>query len=233
MEISRDFTLNDSVIRVVCSVGGREIVYYNGQEVSRKRSAVSSRHDFSVDEDGQTIHYNIDFKSTWSGYVLVNIRRNGLSVATDSLRFEEIFGYKPKDKKYPSEKEDKNNLSWLSRNWQYILLLLLVIYAVQTKPPLSALEQKVRNDIRIELSQPTISNQDGILSTLLKLGCTANLDDCVELLRRNVRIVVGRDWWVARFAGVHVSGSDSYLICAGAFDNWSCWSKEYKDKSDS
>ena len=55
-----------------------ETVLYDGKEVSRLRSWLNSKHEFTVTEDGKTARYEVLIKlDFWYGGVKVNLRRNG------------------------------------------------------------------------------------------------------------------------------------------------------------
>ena len=63
---------------------GLELVRYDGEVVSRKRSVLGSGHEFVVEEDGEPVHYEVKIGTRWHGCsATCTIRRNGDILFTD------------------------------------------------------------------------------------------------------------------------------------------------------
>ena len=62
---------------------GMERVYHNGVLVSSKRSILGARHQFSVDESGESALYDVRIGTRWTGFASCTIRRNGELLFSD------------------------------------------------------------------------------------------------------------------------------------------------------
>ena len=63
---------------------GLEEVRYNGEIVSSKRSILGAAHTFEVEEDGQTVTYDVQIGTRWPFLTATcTIRRDGELLFTD------------------------------------------------------------------------------------------------------------------------------------------------------
>ncbi len=65
-------------------ITGLEIVRYDGQVVSRKRSILGATHVFEAEEDGATVEYTVAIGTKWHGFAATcRIYRDGELLFTD------------------------------------------------------------------------------------------------------------------------------------------------------
>jgi len=69
---------------------GKEVVRYDGVEVSSKFSMTGATHIFTVNEDGDPVIFEVVFKSPWVS-CSVSIKKNGKLV--HAMREENLIGY--------------------------------------------------------------------------------------------------------------------------------------------
>ena len=63
---------------------GKDVVYYDGKEVSSKWCMASSAHIFNVVEDDKKIQYEVTISLRWHClYYWVEVRREGKLIFTD------------------------------------------------------------------------------------------------------------------------------------------------------
>ena len=63
---------------------GKETVCYDGKEVSSKFSIGGATHVFSIDEENQSIQYEVEINLRWHGLSgSTTVRRNGQIIFTD------------------------------------------------------------------------------------------------------------------------------------------------------
>lgn len=63
---------------------GKEIICYDGKEVSSKSSIGGSIHVFTADEDSQSIQYEVEISMRWHGLsASTTVRRSGQIIFTD------------------------------------------------------------------------------------------------------------------------------------------------------
>ena len=65
-------------------ITGLEIVRYDGNVVSRKRSILGATHVFEAEENGETVQYTVAIGTRWHGFsATCKIYRNGELLFTD------------------------------------------------------------------------------------------------------------------------------------------------------
>lgn len=75
-------------------VWGREIVTINGQEVSKKFSILGAHHFFSVQEDGEEVHFLLISKVTNEGSIAIDIFKEGIPI---TLNLPLSYGFQHKN----------------------------------------------------------------------------------------------------------------------------------------
>lgn len=74
-------TPNNNNIEIANTLTGKEIIKYNGREISTKRTAMGGIHLFQATENNEAANYEVELKTRWHtmGYY-VNVRRNGILI---------------------------------------------------------------------------------------------------------------------------------------------------------
>lgn len=63
---------------------GKEVVKYDGQVMSEKRSMMGTVHTFRVEEESQSVQYEVEIGTRWHGFSSwTTVRRSGEIIFSD------------------------------------------------------------------------------------------------------------------------------------------------------
>ncbi len=117
--------------------------------------------------------------------------------------------------------------SFLKQYFSWIVIFLVVLFILVSKPTSADFEEKLHTDILVELAKQKISEEDTIVSGLIKLGCSLSREECAKLIR-NQMTVETKDYFVALSA--KVIHPEETTNCIGAVGNW--WCRRSKTKAE-
>lgn len=71
-------TSGNNSIEVINNILGKEVVKYNGREVSSKRTMAGGTHVFKVTENEEEVQYEVELGLRWHGLnYFITVRRKG------------------------------------------------------------------------------------------------------------------------------------------------------------
>lgn len=109
--------------------------------------------------------------------------------------------------------------SFLRQYFSWIVIFIVALFVLITKPTSADFEAKLHNDIILSLAKQQISDQDTIVSGLIKLGCSLSKEECARLIRKQMTVET-KDYFIALSA--RVQHSTETTKCIGAVGNWWC-----------
>ncbi len=105
-------------------------------------------------------------------------------------------------------------------SWSYAVIIIVgALVLNNTKPTDQALLNAVDEELARGIANGSISQNDGIGETLVKLGCKIYSTECAKIVRSTLNIGVS-DLMVIRVATIKLDKDEAY--CLGALNRWFC-----------
>lgn len=94
--IVKTYDVDGNQVRIECGWWGSERIYYNDKEVSHTCNWLGGRHNFSAQENNQTVDYSVKFGMGIFGKIPVSISRNCQPVILDHIEVSKEFANRPR-----------------------------------------------------------------------------------------------------------------------------------------